>query len=291
MLVYGTGYYYPPVIIAGTGADLLPLSVHLCRRGLVQPGTGAWARGGTIYGPYGGAATGGSYYNPNTGAWAHGGAIYGPNGGAGAWSAYNPSTGSYAHGSASWSNGSGSANASYYNARTGVSGSTNQNCEPVQPLGIEQLFGSEPDGQYAERQQRQRAGRKLQLLDRRQGRRLPKQRHRQQRRRASKRKTATCMPGTTATSINIPTAAGRNTTTAPGTRCSRPSRNTTQSAGAKDDSPAARSAASAARARAGTMERGNYQQLEQDRLGRQAGSGRWGGARGAGSGGPRSRQR
>ena len=42
---------------------------------------------------------------------------------------------------------------------------------------------------------------------------------------------------------------------------------------------------------AGTMERGNYQQLEQDRLGRQAGSGRWGGDRGAGSGGPRSRQR
>ena len=30
--------------------------------------TGAGLRGGTIYGPYGGAATGGSYYNPNTGA-------------------------------------------------------------------------------------------------------------------------------------------------------------------------------------------------------------------------------
>jgi hypothetical protein len=42
------------------------------------------------------------------------------------------------------------------------------------------------------------------------------------------------------------------------------------------------------------MERGNYQQLEQDRLGRQAGGGRWGGGReqsgGREAGGARGRQ-
>jgi len=41
----------------------------------------------------------------------------------------------------------------------------------------------------------------------------------------------------------------------------------------------------------GATDRGNYQQLEQDRLGRQAGSGRWGGSRGAGSDSSRSRKR
>ena len=50
--------------------------------------------------------------NPATGAWAQGGAIYGPNGGAGAFSAYNPSTGSYAHGSAVWGPDGASGNAS-----------------------------------------------------------------------------------------------------------------------------------------------------------------------------------
>jgi hypothetical protein len=141
VLVYGTGYYYPPVVIAGPVPIYYPFPYTYAGSVWYNTNTGAWARGGTIYGPYGGAATHGAYYNPNTGAWAHGGAVYGPNGGAGAWSAYNPSTGSYAHGSASWSNGSGSANANYYNARTGVSGSTNQNWNPYGRSGSSTFAG------------------------------------------------------------------------------------------------------------------------------------------------------
>ncbi|HLX27194.1 MAG TPA: hypothetical protein VKV24_01750 [Casimicrobiaceae bacterium] len=127
VIVYGTGYYYPPVIWPAPIPIYYPYPYTWSGATWYNPNTGAWARGGTVYGPYGGAVSGGTAYNPNTGAWAHGGAVYGPNGGAGAWSAYNPSTGSYAHGSASWGTNSGTANASWYNARTGISGTTNQN--------------------------------------------------------------------------------------------------------------------------------------------------------------------
>jgi hypothetical protein len=141
VLVYGTGYYYPPVVIPGPVPIYYPYPYTYGGSAWYNPNTGAWARGGTVYGPYGGAATGGRYYNPSTGAWAQGGAIYGPNGGAGAFSAYNPSTGSYARGSASWSNGYGSANASFYNGRTGVSGSTNQNWNPYSRWGSSTFSG------------------------------------------------------------------------------------------------------------------------------------------------------
>lgn len=141
VLVYGTGFYYPPVIIAGPVPIYYPYPYTYAGSVWYNPSTGAWARGGVVYGPYGGAAKGGSYYNPTTGAWAHGAAVYGPYGGAGAWSAYNPSTGSYAHGSASWGNGSGTANANYYNARTGVSGSTNQNVNPYGRWGSSTFSG------------------------------------------------------------------------------------------------------------------------------------------------------
>ncbi len=126
VLVYGTGYYYPPVVIPGPVPIYYPYPYSYAGGVYYNAATGAWARGGTIYGPYA-TATGGRYYNATTGAWAAGGAVYGPYGGAGAWSAYNPTTGSYAHGSAAWGNGTGSANASWYNGRSGVTGSTNQN--------------------------------------------------------------------------------------------------------------------------------------------------------------------
>ncbi len=141
VLVYGTGYRYPPVVIAGATPVYYPYPYTYAGSVWYNSNTGAWARGGAIYGPNGGVARGGTYYNPSNGAWAAGGAIYGPNGGAGAWSAYNPSTGSYAHGSASWSNGSGSANGSYYNARTGVSGSTNQSWTPYGRNGSSTFTG------------------------------------------------------------------------------------------------------------------------------------------------------
>ncbi len=140
VLVYGTGYYYPPVIIRGPVPIFYPYPYTYAGAVWYNPSNGAWARGGTVYGPYG-AVSGGTYYNPNNGAWAHGAAVYGPNGGAGAWSAYNPSTGSYAQGSASWSNGSGSAHGSYYNARTGVSGSTTQNANPYSRWGSSTFSG------------------------------------------------------------------------------------------------------------------------------------------------------
>jgi hypothetical protein len=140
VLVYGTGYYYPPVIVPGPVPIYYPHPYTYASGVYYNSATGAWAHGGTIYGSYG-AATGARYYNPTTGAWAHGGAVYGPYGGAGAFSAYNPSTGSYAHGSAVWGGGSGTANASYYNARTGVSGTTNQNVNPYSRWGSSTFTG------------------------------------------------------------------------------------------------------------------------------------------------------
>ena len=141
VLVYGTGYYYPPVVVPGPRPIYYPYPYTYASNVWYNPSTGAWARGGTVYGPYGGAATGGRYYNPSTGGWAQGGAIYGPYGGAGAWSYYNPHTDTYARGSAVWGNGSGTANASFYNPRYGVSGSTNQNVDPYGRWGSSTFSG------------------------------------------------------------------------------------------------------------------------------------------------------
>ena len=72
VLAYGTGYYYPPVIVPGPVPIYYPYPYTYAGAVWYNPSTGAWARGGAVYGPYGGAAKGGSYYNPSTGAWAHG---------------------------------------------------------------------------------------------------------------------------------------------------------------------------------------------------------------------------
>jgi hypothetical protein len=140
VLVYGTGYYYPPVVVPGPVPVYYPYPYTYAGPVWYNSSTGTWARGGTVYGPYG-AASAGRAYNPSTRAWAQGAAVYGPYGGAGAWSAYNPMTGAYARGSASWSGGSGSANASFYNPRTGVSGSTNQNMNPYGRWGSSTITG------------------------------------------------------------------------------------------------------------------------------------------------------
>jgi hypothetical protein len=127
VLVYGTGYYYPPVVVPGPVPAYLPYPYSYAGSTYYNPATGAWARGGVAYGPYGGAVAAGSAYNPATGAYARGAEVYGPYGGAGAWSAYNPATGTYAHGSAAWGPNGGTANASFSNPRYGVSGTTTQN--------------------------------------------------------------------------------------------------------------------------------------------------------------------
>ncbi|MBN9510284.1 MAG: hypothetical protein J0I21_14365, partial [Alphaproteobacteria bacterium] len=125
VVVYGTGYYYPPVVVPGPVPAYFPYPYSYAGNVYYNSATGAWARGGAVYGPYGAAAAGAAY-NPATGAYARGGEVYGPYGGAGAWSAYNPATGTYAHGSAAWGPNGGTASASFANPRYGVSGSTTQ---------------------------------------------------------------------------------------------------------------------------------------------------------------------
>jgi hypothetical protein len=141
VIVYGTGYYYPPYYYPAPIPVYYPYPYSYSGATYYNPATGAWAHGGAIYGPYGGVAKAGYAYNPTTGAWASGGAIYGPNGGAGAFSAYNPSTGSYAHGSAAWGPDGASANASWYNANTGRSGSTQQNSNAYGRWGSSTISG------------------------------------------------------------------------------------------------------------------------------------------------------
>jgi hypothetical protein len=140
VLVYGTGYYYPPVVLPGPVPIFYPYPYTYAGNVWYNSTTGAWARGGTIYGPYG-AASAGRAYNPATGGWAQGAAVYGPYGGAGAWSYYNPHTGTYAHGSAVWGGGSGTAYANFYNPRTGISGSTTQNASPYARWGSSTITG------------------------------------------------------------------------------------------------------------------------------------------------------
>ncbi|MEO8509478.1 MAG: hypothetical protein ABI593_17765, partial [Betaproteobacteria bacterium] len=141
VVVYGTGYYYPPYIYPAPIPIYYPYPYSYTGATYYNAATGAWAQGGAIYGPYGGAAKAGYAYNPQTGAYAQGGAIYGPNGGAGAFSAYNPSTGSYAHGSAVYGPNGAAGNASWYNANTGRSGSTQQNSNAYGRWGSSTISG------------------------------------------------------------------------------------------------------------------------------------------------------
>jgi hypothetical protein len=278
VLVYGTGYYYPPVIIPGPIPIYYPYPYTYAGAVWYNPSTGAWARGGTVYGPYGGAVSAGTYYNPNSGAWAHGAAVYGPNGGAGAWSAYNPSTGSYAHGSASWANGSGTANASYYNARTGVSGSTNQNVNPYSRWGSSTFSG--PNQTVNTRSSANANGRAGGFTS------------------STGAKGAGYQNAVTGGSGGAVKTQGGDVyaghdgnvyqhTDSGWSKYDNGSWNPVQPPANRPTPPANNgSSLGAAGNRSHTggasMDRGNYQQLEQDRLGRQAGGGRWGGREGGG---------
>lgn len=297
VLVYGTGYYYPPVIIPGPVPIFYPYPYTYAGSVWYNPSTGAWARGGVVYGPYGGVAKGGTYYNPNTGAWAQGGAIYGPNGGAGAWSAYNPSTGSYAHGSASWSNGSGTANASYYNARTGVSGSTNQNVNPYGRWGSSTFAGP---NQTVNTQSQANSNGRAGSFNSSSG--------------AKGGGYQNAVTGGSGGAVKTQSGdvyaghdgnvykhtdsgwskysdGGWNPVQPPANHPNPPASNNNTLGAAQSRSLGA-SQGGGVNGTDGSMERGGYQQLEQDRLGRQAGGGRWGGAQQYGSresGGARGR--
>jgi hypothetical protein len=275
VLVYGTGFYYPPVIIPGPLPIYYPYPYTYAGSVWYNPTTGAWARGGTIYGPAGDVAKGGTYYNPTTGAWAQGGAVYGPNGGAGAWSAYNPSTGSYAHGSASWSNGSGTANASYYNARTGVSGSTNQNVNPYGRWGSSTFAGPT---QTVNTQSRANTNGRAGSFDSSSG-----------AKGAGYQNAVTGGSGGAVKTQSGDVYAGHDGNVYKHTddgwskyvdgswNSVQPPTNRPNAPQANDNNTLGGAQGGGASGAGGSMERGNYQQLEQDRLGRQAGGGRWSG--------------
>jgi hypothetical protein len=105
VVLYGTGYYYPPVVIARAVPVYLPYPYpypYTYGGGIrYVSSTGAWVSGGAVYGPYSGVAAR-SVYNPATGAYAHGNAVWGPNGGSAYGSFSNPSTGRYGSTSQSW---------------------------------------------------------------------------------------------------------------------------------------------------------------------------------------------
>ena len=286
VLVYGTGYYYPPYLVPGPVPIYYPYPYSYAGHVYYNASTGAWARGGTIYGPYA-TASGGRVYNPSTGAWAQGGAIYGPYGGAGAFSAYNPSTGSYAHGSASWSNGYGTANASGYSARTGVSASTTQNWNPYGRWGSSTISGP---NQTVNTQSRSNANGSAGSFNSSTG-----------AKGAGYHNSVTGSNGGAVKTANGDVYAGRDGNVYKHTdngwskydngswnAVQRP--NNSSGSGARLGS----STASSAGGRFGTTDRGNYQQLEQDRVGRQSGwgqgSGGWRGASGGYGGRGRSRR-
>ena len=52
VLVYGTGYYYPPYVMPGVVPVFFPYPYSYAGSVWYNPAVGAWARGGTVYGPY-----------------------------------------------------------------------------------------------------------------------------------------------------------------------------------------------------------------------------------------------
>jgi len=144
VLIYGTGYYYPPYVVPGRVPGYFPYPYSYAGNVHYNTATGAWAATGSVYGPYGRTATAAAGYNPTTGAYGRGAAVYGPYGGVAAGSRYNPTTGTYARGSAAWGNGSATAHASFYNPSTGVAGSTTQNANPYGRWGSSTVSG--PNG-------------------------------------------------------------------------------------------------------------------------------------------------
>lgn len=100
VVVYGTGWYYPPYYhypphYAYPVYHPYPHSYGVAAG--YNPHTGTYWRGGAAYGPYGGYG-GAAAYNPRTGTYARGAAAYGPYGAARGYQAYNPRTGTSSRG-------------------------------------------------------------------------------------------------------------------------------------------------------------------------------------------------
>jgi hypothetical protein len=100
VVVWGTGYYYPPYVVVGVGTVPVYWGAPYYTYGAsawYNPATGVYARGAAVYGPYGGYGAGAAY-NPRTGTYAQGAAAWGPGGGVAAGRTYNPNTGTYSAG-------------------------------------------------------------------------------------------------------------------------------------------------------------------------------------------------
>jgi len=110
VVVYGTGWYYPPYVRFGPYPIYHPYPHSYGAAAWYNPRTGTYGRAASVYGPYGGAGRAAAY-NPRTGTYARGVAAYGPYGGRSAFQAYNPRTGAYRAGTrsstpyASWGRG------------------------------------------------------------------------------------------------------------------------------------------------------------------------------------------
>ena len=100
VVVWGTGYYYPPYVAVGVAAAPVYWGAGCYTYGAAayyNPATGVYARGAAVYGPYGGYGAGAAY-NPRTGTYAQGAAVAGSYGGAAAGRTYNPYNGNYSAG-------------------------------------------------------------------------------------------------------------------------------------------------------------------------------------------------
>jgi hypothetical protein len=94
--MWGTGYYYPPYVWRGGLYPVYyPRYPSYGYGARYNPWSGAYTRGGAVYGPYGGAGYA-ARYNPRTGTYARGAAAWGPGGARGAAQAWNPRTGTSA---------------------------------------------------------------------------------------------------------------------------------------------------------------------------------------------------
>jgi hypothetical protein len=97
----GTGYYYPAYVGVAVYGGYPAYVAHAGTYGVYAATGYTTARGaygvtGTVYGAYGGSATGFAQYNPYTGTYARGASWSTPYGSGSAVQTYNPYTGTYA---------------------------------------------------------------------------------------------------------------------------------------------------------------------------------------------------
>jgi len=117
--VWGSGWYYPPYYYPGAYYPAyFPYYPTYGYGARYNPWTGAYTRGGAVYGPYGGAGYA-ARYNPTTGTWSRGAAAYYA-------ARYNPTTGTWARGAAAYGPAGARGGIQAYNPRTGAIGSTVQ---------------------------------------------------------------------------------------------------------------------------------------------------------------------